>query len=66
LHNSISCSARPFANSFANLTAPTDKKANQAVKLANELANGLAAHEIELCKENALYLQYKARKLEEA
>ena len=48
------------------LTAPNDKKADQAVKLANELANGLAEHEVELCKENALYLQYKARKLEEA
>jgi hypothetical protein len=47
------------------LTAPNDKKADQAVKLANELANGLAEHEVELCKENALYLQYKARKLEE-
>ena len=51
---------------FLAITAPTDKKANQAIKLANELANGLAEHEVELCKENALYLQYNARKLEEA
>ncbi len=50
---------------FLAITAPTDKKANQAIKLANDLANGLAEHEVELCKENALYLQYKARKSEE-
>jgi len=51
---------------FLAITAPTDKKANQAIKLANELSIGLTEYEIELCKENALYLQYKARKLEEA
>ena len=50
---------------FLAITAPTDKKANQAVKLAEQLTIGLAEHEAELCKENALYLQYKARKLEE-
>ena len=33
---------------FLAITAPTDKKANQAVKLENELANGLAEHEVEL------------------
>ena len=51
---------------FLAITAPTDKKANQAVKLAEQLSIGLAEHEVELCKENALYLQYKVRKLEEA
>jgi hypothetical protein len=51
---------------FLAITAPTDKKANHAIKLANELSIGLTEYEIELCKENALYLQYKARKLEEA
>ena len=49
---------------FLAITAPTDKKANQAIKLANDLANGLAEHEVELCKENALYLQYKDNRLE--
>jgi hypothetical protein len=50
---------------FLAITAPTNKKANQAVKLAEQLTIGLAEHEVELCKENALYLQYKAQKLEE-
>jgi hypothetical protein len=49
---------------FLAITAPTDKKANQAVKLAEQLTIGLVEHEVELCKENALYLQYKANRLE--
>ena len=49
---------------FLAITAPTDKKANQTVKLAQQLTIGLAKHEVELCKENALYLQYKANRLE--
>ena len=49
---------------FLAITAPTDKKANQAIKLAEQLSIGLAEHEVELCKENALYLQYKANRME--
>jgi len=29
---------------FLAITAPTDKKANQAIKLANDLANGLSTN----------------------
>ena len=46
------------------LTAPNDQKAQQASELAEQLTIGLAKHEVELCKENALYLQYKANRME--
>jgi hypothetical protein len=49
---------------FLAITAPTDKKADKAIKLAEKLSNGLTEYEVQLCKENALYLQYKAYKLE--
>jgi len=48
------------------LVAPDDEKAQKASDLAEQIALGLTVEQVELCKENALYLQYKARKLEEA
>jgi len=49
---------------FLAITASTEKKANKAIKLAEKLAVGLEEYEVDLCKENALYLQYKANRLE--
>ncbi len=38
------------------LTAPDDDRATQAAKLAESIAQGLNADQVEQCKANALYI----------
>ena len=38
------------------LTAPDDSRATQAAELAESIAQGLNADQVEQCKENALYI----------
>jgi hypothetical protein len=45
---------------FLAITAPTDKKANQAVKLAEQIAQGLTKKQVNQCKKKALEILEEA------
>jgi hypothetical protein len=45
---------------FLAITAPTDKKANQASQLAEQIAQGLTKKQVNQCKKKALEILEEA------